>query len=111
MTDLPHRRYPCAECPFRRDTEPGMFPASRYEALRSTVGDPAPPGAPVFACHKTSEGKDQVCAGWLAVTGWGHVGIRLALARGELPVEAMEPGEDWPELFSSYEKMAEVQGG
>ena len=27
----------------------------------------APLGSPMFACHKTAEGKEQACAGWLAV--------------------------------------------
>lgn len=49
---LPRRRHPCRECPFRRDTEPGMFPACRYEALRETAGQrgaEAGLGAPMFA--------------------------------------------------------------
>lgn len=110
---LAHRRYPCAECPFRRDTDPGQFDACRYDALRATVGErgrEAGLGAPLFACHKSTEGKDQACAGWLAVCGADHLAVRLAVATGRLPGEALAPGEGWPELFTSYDAMAAAQG-
>ena len=112
--DLPHRRYPCAECPFRRDTEPGQFPACRYQALQDTAGRPggeAPLGAPLFACHKSPEGREEACAGWLAVAGYDHLGVRLAVAMGKLPASAVMPGEDWPELFGSYAETAAAQSG
>jgi Family of unknown function (DUF6283) len=111
---LSRRRFPCAECPFRRDTKPGQFPACRYEALTETTGRPgaeAPLGAPMFACHKSPEGREEACAGWLAVAGYEHIGVRLSVALGHLPAEALEPGDDWPDLFASYEEMAEAQGG
>ena len=114
MNALPHRRYPCAECPWRRDTPPGMFPTHRYDALAATTGSPgneAPLGAPMFACHKSSEGREEACAGWLAAVGIEHLGVRVAVTMGALGPEVLEPGEDWPELFSSYDEMAEVQAG
>jgi Family of unknown function (DUF6283) len=114
MSDFPHRRFPCAACPWRRDTDPGQFPACRYDALRDTAGRAgaeAPIGAPVFACHKSPEGREEACAGWLAVVGYDHIGIRLAVIQGQLPAEALSPGDGWPELFASYAEMAEAQGG
>lgn len=110
---LPYRRHPCVECPFRRDAEPGQFTTCRYDALRDTVGAPGreqPIGAPIFACHKTTEGQDQACAGWLAVCGHSHIGVRLAVAQRRLPPEALAPAADWPELFDSYDEMAATQG-
>lgn len=89
-------------------------PACRYEALRDTAGEPgaeAPLGAPLFACHKSPEGREEACAGWLAVAGVEHIGVRLAVARHQLPASALSPGEDWPELFGSYAEMAAVQAG
>ena len=112
--NLPHRRYPCRECPFRRDTEPGQFPACRYQALQDTAGRPgheAPLGAPLFACHKSPDGREEACAGWLAVAGYDHLGVRLAVAMGRLPGAALMPGEDWPELFGSYVETAAAQSG
>ncbi|OYN81753.1 DUF6283 family protein [Mycolicibacterium sphagni] len=110
---LPHKRYPCNECPWRRDTPPGKFPAERYEALRSTAGEAGherPLGSPIFACHKTDEGKEQACAGWLATVGIEHIGMRLAVVTNRLPGSVFQPGDDWPELFDTYDEMAETQG-
>jgi len=64
----------------------------------------------MFACHKSAEGREEACAGWLAAVGYEHIGVRIALTRGDLPVAAMEPGEGWPELFGTYEEMADAQG-
>jgi hypothetical protein len=112
VTSLPRRRYPCAECPFRMDTQPGQFPACRYDALRETAGAPgaeASMTAPMFACHKSPEGREEACAGWLAVCGIEHLGVRLAVLTGQLEPEHLRPGDDWPPLFASYEEMAAVQ--
>lgn len=108
------RKEPCRECPWVVATPPGKFSAARYEALRETTGDPggeAPVGAAMFACHMTTAGRETPCAGWLAAVGYESLTVRLNLARGEIPHEAMEPGEDWPELHRSYDEMAAAKGG
>lgn len=113
MTDLPYAKRPCPECPWRVDQPAGRFDACRYDALRVTAGRPgaeAHLGAPIFACHKSHEGRDVACAGWLATVGGAHLGIRLAIASGRLPVEALSPGDDWPELYGSYDEMAAMNG-
>lgn len=110
---LPHQKRPCVECPWRVDAERGRFPVERYESLSCTAGSPgleAAFTAPMFACHKTVEGRDRACAGWLAVAGVEHLGVRLAVAMGRLEASALEPGEGWPELYSSYEEMAAFNG-
>lgn len=110
---LPHRDRPCANCPWRTDSPPGEFPPERYEALRVTAGRrgaEAALGAPLFACHKSTDGHDRVCAGWLATCGMEHLGIRYAVVIGRLPVEALQPGADWPELFESYDELAARNG-
>lgn len=109
---MPHRRHPCVECPWRRDTPPGQFPACRYEQLANTSGRPGAEAglrAPLFACHKTAPGGEQACAGWLAVAGRDHLGVRLAVAHGRLPAEALDPAPGWPQLFGSYDEMAATQ--
>ena len=109
MTAVPRRRYPCAECPFRRDTKPGQFPACRYEALKETAGRPGaevPIGAPMFACHKSPEGREEACAGWLAVCAIEHLGVRMAVLTGRIEPEDLRPAEGWPELYGSYDEMA-----
>ncbi len=113
LRGLPHRRYPCAECPFRRDTPPGQFPACRYEALRETAGErgaEAGLSAPMFACHKSPEGREEACAGWLAVCGIEHLGVRMAVLASRLEPEDLRPGKNWPALFASYAEMAAAQG-
>lgn len=110
---IPHRRYPCRECPWRRDTAPGQFTAERYGALactsEQTPGEQPGLTAPLFACHKSPEGAEEACAGWLAAVGNVHIRVRLAVAHGRLPAEALTPGEGWPELYPSYLEMAARQ--
>lgn len=110
---LRHAAKPCAECPWRRDQPVGRFPASRYRALADTSAGPtgsAPPEAPMFACHKTAEGREIACAGWLAAEGHGHVGVRLAIAFGRLDASALQPAAGWPALFDSYADLAVANG-
>lgn len=106
------RRRPCERCPWRRDVEPGEFTAERYEALRDTTGEPgneAPVGSPMFACHKSAEGKEIACAGWLASVGYDlNLTARLNVAIGE--IEMPVPDASWPALFDDYDEMARVQG-
>ncbi len=113
MSRLPHPKRPCADCPFRLDAPVGHFPACRYEALRGTSSTPAGHpgfGAPMFACHATPEGRETACAGWLAIEGHAHVGVRMAVATGRLDPSSLVPGDDWPELFPSFLAMAEANG-
>lgn len=110
---LPYRRRPCGNCPFRTDAPPGEFSAGRFRLLRASAGRPgseAPIGAPVFACHKSSDGHDQACAGWLVTCGHDHLGIRLAVIERRLPATALIPGADWPSLYRDYEAMAAANG-
>jgi hypothetical protein len=113
---IAHMPHPCDEtdesgrCPFRVDAAPGEFTADRYELLADTAGLPGaevPVGGPMFACHHTKAGAPVACAGWLAVCGDQHLGVRMAIAEGRLSVEALsQPGHD---LFSSYDEMAREQ--
>lgn len=41
-------------------------------------------GSPSFACRISPEGQDRACAGWLAVTGADHVGVRIDVLTGQL---------------------------
>ena len=109
---FPHRRRPCAECPWRRDVAPGQFTRERFDALADTAGSPgeeAPLGAPMFACHKSPVGAEDACAGWLAVSGVEHMGVRLAIASGRLDPQVLDAPEDWPILFDSFDEMAHTQ--
>ncbi|MEV0149740.1 MULTISPECIES: DUF6283 family protein [unclassified Nonomuraea] len=114
---MPHRKYPCGECPWQVKAPLGKFPAERYEQLRSTcrpdaAGIPPLPGAPMFGCHvgDPGTGEDLACAGWLVVEGHNHMGVRVAVMEGRLSMEALDRGDNWPELYESYEAMAEANG-
>lgn len=115
VSELAPASRPCAECPWRRDVEPGQFPPGRYAALRGTTvgpgGHEARLDAALFACHKSRDGEEFACAGWLAAVGHRSLRVRLLAARGEIPAEALRPGEGWPPLFGDYDEMAEAQGG
>lgn len=97
---------PCDECPYRLDAEPGRFDRERWEALRSSSADERGMGPEfggvLFACHKTPEGGERACAGWLAVEGINHPTVRLSIALGHLPQCALTPGEGWPDLHPDF---------
>jgi hypothetical protein len=104
-------RRPCTECPWRVDVAPGQFPAERYEDLRATTGTPgseAPLGAPMFACHKSPDGREFVCAGWLAAVGIESLTARFAAIQGVIDPAGFKPGDDWPELHPSYAALLAV---
>jgi Family of unknown function (DUF6283) len=115
---LPRRLYPCDECPIRADNQDNprsQFPAARWEALSVTVRHPVTgsPGldAPMFGCHKGAPGTDEdlACAGWLATFGADHVAVRVAVAQGRLPTEALSRGANWPLLHQSWDAVVEAQ--
>lgn len=110
---LRHQKRPCDQCPWRVDAEPGRFSPDRYASLADTCGThgrEAELEAPLFACHKTAEGKETACAGWLAVAGRDHLGVRLAVAMRRLDPSTLEPQKDWPVLYGSFEEMAAFNG-
>ncbi len=53
------------------------------ESLAATCPDERGMGpdfsASLFACHKSREGKEIACAGWLAMVGHRHPQVRLAV--------------------------------
>lgn len=110
---LPRALRPCAECPWRLDQPSGRFPADRYRALAATARHTdgiCGVTAPLFACHKSTEGRDIACAGWLAVCGADQLNMRLAVVRGRLDGAALQPGQDWPDLHPDYIALAVANG-
>lgn len=116
---FPRREFPCDQCPIRadnRDNPDAKFSTDRWNAMSSTVRDPNTgrqpmPGDILFACHKGAPGTnaDLACAGWLARFGADHVGIRLAVALGNLPRTALSPGDNWPPLHETWEDVVRAQ--
>ena len=100
---------PCDECPWRKDVAVGRFAPERFVALARTVarGAAHQVGQPVFACHKSHEGKDVVCAGFLLVDGGQNFTVRLALFQRRFDPAKLEATGP---LYASYAEMAAANG-
>ncbi len=107
-------RWPCPSCPWRIDQDALAIPyfsldlAEQFAATCPDDRNMGPDfGSPQFACHQSRPGVEIVCAGWLAVVGNAHPGVRLNVALGHTPHEALSPGEGWPALHGSYGEVIE----
>lgn len=103
---------PCPSCPWRICQDARAIPNFDLvlaESLARTCPDASGFGpswdASVFACHQSRCGHEIACAGWLAVVGSAHPGVRLAVMHGTLPATALRPGADWPALHSNYQQV------
>jgi hypothetical protein len=105
MTTLPHVRRPCVNCPWRLDVEPGEFTAERFAQLAASAYDMSPV---IFSCHKSPDGREFACAGFLARGAEHNLAVRLALARRELDRKHDYSGG--LALHPSYRAMAEANG-
>jgi hypothetical protein len=79
------------------------------ESLAATCPDERGMGpdfsASLFACHKSREGKEIACAGWLAMVGHRHPQVRLAVLLKRLKPSALAPGAGWPALHTNYQQV------
>jgi hypothetical protein len=102
----------CDECPWRKDQPVGRFTAKRFEELRVTATQPESFSGieqqPIFACHKTIDGKEQTCVGFLANEASSqNFSVRLALMNNRYnPEELVVIGEQ----YKNYEEMALANG-
>ena len=94
----------CQECPWRRDVEVGRFPPERYRVLRKTCQQGF---NRIFACHKSPEGDEFACAGYLMVEGDNNFRVRIALSRRLYnPDDLVATGP----LYESFAEMARANG-
>lgn len=100
---------PCANCPWRRDAEPGYWASEHFDEIeRDCQGD----GLNIMLCHKAgalpdSERGKHPCRGWLAVVGFDAIGARLLAIRGEVKAEEVGVLPDGVELYASFDEMLE----
>lgn len=94
----------CDQCPWRKDVPVGRFPVSRFIRLQNTVQQDF---GPLFACHKTVEGKEHACAGYLLVDGRNNFRVRMALIQGRINWERLKSPAP---LYGSYREMALANG-
>lgn len=99
------RKEPCSGCPWRKDTDMSIDPEA--VAICGTPERPVMPGEPMMPCHKQpKDGADQnLCAAWLALYGWHHLGVRMCVGNGNFPHEVLEVQPDWPELHPDVESI------
>lgn len=76
-----YQERPCDECPWRLDVPPGQFSPERFIALAETAYDLA---MVQFACHKSPEGHEFGCAGFVLNGATHNLGARLAMSNGRL---------------------------
>jgi hypothetical protein len=85
------------------------FDMAMAEGLASTCPDTHGMGpdfsATWFACHQSAFGEEIPCAGWLARVGRAHPGVRFAVMKGRVPIEALDAAEDWPPLHETYQEV------
>lgn len=96
----------CDACPWRRDVPTGLFPPERFESLRASIEQDL--GNPMFACHKSPEGKEFACVGYLmSDDSLQNVQVRIATAQGRIDRDALTAKGP---LFETFDAMARANG-
>lgn len=67
MNAMPHKRHPCKDCPFRKDSLKGWLGKERAEEIAESTS---------FTCHKTE--KQLQCAGHMIVSSENSDYVKLA---------------------------------
>lgn len=97
-----HQRSPCAECPWRKDSPIGAFPAEAYRISAPTAYDRS---EQLFACHMLGR-RAMTCAGFLLRGADHNMRVRFQDAMDQIG-EVSDGGLD---LYDSYRAMAEANG-
>ncbi|GAB4054783.1 DUF6283 family protein [Catellatospora paridis] len=108
MNLLPHRATPCPRCPWRTDISARALTTDRVRLLRAACGSrghEAAPYAPMDYCDQPAAGPQLICAGWLAVHGLDHLGVRIAASFARLPAAVLRPDPTRPPLFTDMAAM------
>lgn len=102
--DAGYQRRPCAQCPWRVDLPPGIFPAEAFRISAVTAYDAS---MEQFACHMAGTEAASTCAGFVLRNSANNLGARIAAMTGRLdPRKVSSP---YP-LYESYRAMAEANG-
>jgi hypothetical protein len=86
--ELEHRGKPCVKCPWQADANLTDFSDADFDKLQAANGcrgAEAPVTAPMMACHLDQPDTAhpmRLCAGYLAVVGRDHLGVRLKVMAG-----------------------------
>lgn len=101
---------PCSTCPWRRESTPGGvdipgFDMDKMRALACTVGDGTDDFRKIMACHGSDDGNDRPCTGYLHRHGYSNLNVRIAAARGEIDMPAVQAACASLDLFESFYEM------
>lgn len=99
-----YRKQPCAECPWRKDSPIGAFPA---EAFRHSANSAYDMSSHTFACHMSGVKTPTTCAGFLLQGAAHNMSVRMHLIGGRIDPDQLR--SDVP-LYKSYREMAEANG-
>ena len=107
MTRYEVQPSPCSSCPYRRDTEPGIWAPKEYRKLRTYAEHPRRlvPNLAAFLCHlaPAAQRPNLLCRGWLSVE-CHSIAVRILLVR-----EAITPEEVFADVdVPLYETGAEA---
>lgn len=91
----------CGECPWRKDVPTGRFGPETFYRMEPSTWQGL--GQPLFACHKTHEGQDAACVGFLLVAGLENLAVRFAVTKGRLDFGKLRASAP---LYSSFAEMA-----
>lgn len=100
-----YRRTPCDECPWRRDSPVGAFPAEAYRISAPTAYDMA---RNTFACHMSGVKTPAICAGFLLRGADDNMAVRIAVMNRTIDFRKISDGGC--DLYESYREMAEANG-
>jgi hypothetical protein len=100
-----YRKTPCKECPWKRSSPIGAFPAEAYRISAKTAYDMA---GSSFACHMAGVEAPTTCAGFLLRGADHNMDVRFALMRGRIDLRKVSDGGH--ELYDSYREMAIANG-
>lgn len=83
---------PCATCPYRKDTPPGIWDRSEYEKLPAWDGtEMHEMNTAVFMCHSANiGGEKRACRGWLEVHS-ENKGVRINMITGRITMNKTTP--------------------
>lgn len=94
-------RQPCVSCPWRLDTPRGYWDPDHFREIWQNCQDD---GTHLMACHKSRRGRSRICQGWVRVLGYGAIGVRLAVMRGQASIDEVDD-RSGPRLFRSFAAM------
>ena len=106
VTETAKLRRPCENCPWRIDAPRGYWDPQHFKDIWRNCQDD---GLNIMLCHKSNalpkeQRPDVPCQGWIRVTGFDAIGVRILVMRDQATMEEVED-KAGPELFPTFAAM------